>query len=138
MSLAKIVNVELQGLEIRDIYRINSSKESIKPLIVELNSAIKKDAILTAVRAFNKGRATGDKLNSEHLKIKGPSKPVFVSETLTFKAQKLHYLAREFAKEYNYKFCWTSKGVVYLRHSDGKPFVRIDEDADLAKLKTAA
>lgn len=137
-SLAKSVDMDIADYDIKDIYRINSNKDAAKPIMVELNSVLKKDDILQAVKNLNKGKAKGDKLNTEHLKIPGPSRPVYVSEMLTYKAQKLFYMARDFARQNNYTYCWTSKGIVYLRKSDGQGLVRIETESDFSKLLTKA
>lgn len=136
-SLAKSVDVELKDSDIKDVYRINSSKEAMKPLIVELNSVMKKESVVKAVKDFNRDRTKGDKLNSSHLKIPGPPRPVYVSETLTFYTQKLFFMAREFARENQYSYCWTSRGFIYLRKTDGQSLIRVSTEADLQKLKSA-
>lgn len=122
--------------EIKDIYRTNSGKETSKPIIVEFTSVLKKEKVLKATKDFNKTRRKEEKLSSETLKLPGTRKPIFLSETLTFKAQKLFYLSREFAKVNGYTFCWTSRGYVYLRKAENMPTVRIDTTADLENLKS--
>lgn len=138
LTLAKSVDIDLQESDIKDIYRINSSKESVKPIIVELNSVIKKESLLHAVKAFNKAKSSDCKLNTQHIKIPGPPQPIYVSETLTYKTQKLFYLAREFQRQNGYKFCWTSRGSVFLRQTEGGPLIRIHNELDLAKLGNTA
>ncbi|CAH0397920.1 unnamed protein product [Chilo suppressalis] len=134
-NLAQSVNTELQDYDIRDIYRVSSKKESAKPIIVELNSVISKEKILQAVKVYNKEAPKESKLNTINLKIPGTQRPVFVSESLTMKTQRLFYLAREFARDNEFTYCWTSKGYVYLRKAENLPFTRIDCDEDLAKLR---
>lgn len=133
-SLGQAVNVKLEESDIRDIYRINSSKDSTKPLIVELNSVIRKETLLSAIKIFNKNKNRNEKLNSTHLNIAGLATPIYVSETLTYKTQKLFFLAREFSRLNGYAYCWTSKGIVHLRKSEGHQLVRINTEADFAKL----
>lgn len=135
INMAKSIDVNLQESDIRDIYRINSSKEASKPIVLELNSVIKKESLIQSVKAFNKSKPKGSKLNSNHLNIPGKPTPVFVSELLTFKTQKIFFLSREFARNNEYQHCWTSKGVVHLRKADGKTLIRINSEADLDNLK---
>lgn len=94
----------------------------------------KKESILGAVKKLNKNKKNNEKLNSTHLNLSGPARPIFVSETLTYKTQKLYFLAREFSRLNNYDYCWTSKGMVYLRKSEDAPLIRINAEADLSKL----
>lgn len=135
--IAKLVDVNLQDSDIKDIYRVNSNKETAKPLIVELNSVLMKDNLLKAIKNFNKERTKGDKLNTLHLKISGPPRPVFLSETLTFNTQKLFHMTRVFARENQYSYCWTSRGLVYLRKAESHPLIRINSEADILKLKSS-
>lgn len=133
--LSKSVDVSLNDCDIKDAYRVTTNKEVIKPIIVELNSVIKKEKILQAVKQFNKNKPIGDKLSTSHLGIPGQTKPVFVSEALTVKTQKIFYMARKFVSEYNYSFCWTSRGIVYLRKAEGELAIRIETEEDLYKLR---
>lgn len=133
--LARSVNVDLNDCDIKDVYRVTTSKEIIKPIIVELNSVMKKEKIIQAVKHFNKGKANSDKLSTKQLDVPGQTKPVFMSEALTSKTQKLFYMARLFARDHHYSYCWTSKGFIYLRKAEGEPAIRVDGEADLNKLK---
>lgn len=135
-ALSKSVKFEIIDSDIRDIYRVSSKKETNKPIIVELNSVILKDKLLQAVKVFNKTKPRDEKLNTRHLHVQGPAKPVFISESLTLKAQRLFFLAREFARDNDYAFCWTSKGYVYLRKAENMPLLRSDRDEDLLKVQT--
>lgn len=136
-TIAKSVDIDLKDSDVKDIYRVNSNKTTVKPIIVELNSVLMKENIIKAVKIFNKGRPIGDKLNSSHLKISGPPRPVFLSETLTFNTQKLFFMTREFARENQFSYCWTSRGLIYLRKADGQPLFRINSEADIHKIKSS-
>ncbi|XP_011557012.3 uncharacterized protein LOC105387907 [Plutella xylostella] len=133
-SLGKTLNVDIHDHDIRDIYRIKS-KDSTNPIITEFSSVLKKEKILKASKDFNKNKSKGDKLNTSHFQIKTPVKPVFLSETLTYKAQRLFYLARDLQRNYNFAFCWTSHGVVYLRRDENSPQIRVTNETDLEGLR---
>ncbi|CAG9138719.1 unnamed protein product [Plutella xylostella] len=96
---------------------------------------MKKEKFLNAIKMFNKNKPKGEKLNTGPLQIQGPRKPVYLSESLTFKTQKLFYMARELQKNCNYAFCWTSHGSVYLRKEENGPLIRVLNEADLEKLR---
>lgn len=133
-SLSKTVNINLEEEHIRDIYRTSSKNDTLKPLIVEFTSVLIKEDILRAVKNFNKDKTRDGKLNTNHLNISGPVRPVYVSETLTFKTQRLFYMSREFARDNYYSYCWTSRGSVYLRKTEGQSLIRIQSESDLTKL----
>ncbi|KAG7296271.1 hypothetical protein JYU34_021396 [Plutella xylostella] len=115
-----------------DIYRSNVKNDSIGSIIVEISSKLQKDNFIRSVKNFNKGQS--ERLNTSHIKINGPIKQIFVSECLTKKGKRLFYMAREFAKENQYKFCWTLNGRVMLRKNEGAPMIRVDDEKDLTKL----
>lgn len=107
------------------------------PIIVNLNSTLKKGNIITAARTFNKNKKPVDRLNTSSLKMDGPATPIYVAESLTKKAKHLHYLARIFAKDYKYESCWTSYGKVYIQRNKEESRILIDGEETLEKLKTA-
>ena len=119
----------LQKTDIRDIFRINK-KEGIPTIIVDFVHPKTKQDIVKKVRNFNK-KNSSNKLNTSHIKLQGPSKPIYVSECLTQKAQRLYYLARNFAKDNLYQFCWTSRGRVYIKRAEEEKQILIDTAADL-------
>ncbi|CAK1553275.1 unnamed protein product [Leptosia nina] len=132
--MGKAINIDIRESDVRDIYRINS-KDSSNPIIAEFTSVLVKEKILSAVKSFNKKKQKGEKLNTGHFGTVGPIKPAFVTETLTQQTQKIFYLARTFQKEHGYDFCWTSRGVVYLRKNSNLSQIKIECQADLDKLK---
>lgn len=76
-----------------------------------------------------------NKLSAKHLGIKedGDS-PIYVSEQLTPKAARLHYLARDLTRSQDYKYCWTSFGKVYVRKDDKTPVIPITSEAQIHNL----
>lgn len=133
-EMGRALKVEIQDQDIKDIYRIKSSNESKSTVITELNTTLKKEAILQAIKAFNKGKSNNDKFNTEHLHSGYQKTPIFISESLTKRMQKLFYQAREFARLNNYSFCWISRGIVYLRKAENLPMAKIYTENDLARL----
>ncbi|KAJ2945348.1 hypothetical protein O0L34_g148 [Tuta absoluta] len=133
-NLGKIVKQPVQITEIKDIYRIKS-KTSDDTIVVNFTSTDMKENIIKSTKVFNKENKNA-KLNSVHLNIPGPSKPIYVAESLTTKGQHLYYLARKLAKTENFDSCWTSYGKIYVKKSANLPSTRINTEEDLAKLKT--
>lgn len=131
----EVLSVQIEQRDVRNIYRVSTAVPSNKPIIVEFNDILKKDEVMKSVKAFNK-RHPSNKLNTSHLSLHGPQKPVFITESLTFKTKKLYAMARDFAKTRTYKYCWTSRGAVYLRLKEGDPAVRINDEEDLVNLKS--
>ncbi|CAH2269991.1 uncharacterized protein LOC120627002 [Pararge aegeria] len=132
INTGKALNLEIQPYEIKDVFRIKTKIPENKTIIVDLNSVILKEKIMFAVRKFNKGQ---NRLSTEHLKITGPAKPVFISENLTSKMKRVFFLARDYAKTNDFRFCWVSHGKIYLRKREGGALFRISSESDLTKLQ---
>lgn len=131
-NIGSALNVPVQKTDIRDVYRINNKSEN-QPIIAEFTSVMLKESIVGSTKVYNKTYKTS-KFSTSNLKIQGPSKPVFISECLPAKTKKLFFLAREFAKQNGYKYCWTTRGQVYLRRADGSSLVKINNESDLEAL----
>lgn len=130
INTSKVLNVPIHQNQVKDIFRINTKDPKNKTIIVDLTSALTKEKVVSMFRKFNKG----SKLTTEHLHISGPVTPIFISENLSSKMKRLFYLARESAKEKDYKFCWVSHGKIFARRRENGPLVRILTELDLDKL----
>lgn len=133
-DICKVTNSDLLYSEIKDAYRV-STKTTKNTIIVELTSNITKNDILKKVKAYNKNYPK-QKLNSSHLGLMGKPVPIYLSENLTQKTKRLFFLARDMAKTFEYKYCWTSNGRVYLRKSDEAPHVLVKDENILESLKS--
>lgn len=132
--LSKNLDCKIVDSDIRDIYRVNG-KSQLKnsPIIVETCSTITRTNILRMCKAYNTKRK--EKLCAKHLGFtKNEDTPIFVSEQLTAKGARLHFLARDLAKSKSYKFCWTAFGRVYVRRNETSPKIRIDNEAQVHSL----
>lgn len=134
INTSKILNVPVQHYEVKDIFRVNHKDPGQRTIIVDLTSALLKEKVITMYRRFNKGTS---KLTTEHLRMGGPPKPIFISENLTPKMKRLFYLAREFSKGNDFMFCWVSHGKIFLRKRENGPLMRVMNEADLESFKTS-
>jgi hypothetical protein len=132
VNLSQILGAPILHHEIKDVFRINAKNQN-KPIIAEFTTVIAKEKIINAHKIFNKGQQ--GKLCTSDLKIEGPKMLIYMSESLTSKIRRIHFMARNFAAQHDYKFCWTSYGRVYLRKADGTQKIQIVDDGDLLKLK---
>lgn len=134
IKLGQILNIKIKNSDIRDIYRINS-KDKSDPIIIEFTTVFLKEKVLKETKTFNKNKNKTEKLNSNHLQLNQSTKPVYISETLTNKTQRLFFLSRTFQKNYNYSFCWTAHGTVYLRKDISSPHIKIVSEEQLEILR---
>lgn len=134
-SLSKSINCNLEARDIKDIYRVRNKTSDVKncPIVVELVSTIMKSELLRSAKSFNIRHK--EKLCAKHLGFKKEEyTPVYVSEQLTPKGARLHFLARDLAKSKEYKFCWTAYGKVYVRKSESSPIIPIKTEAQVHNL----
>lgn len=137
LKLSDSVGCKMERPVIRDIYRIKAKKNSTEntPVIVELNSTLVKNDVLRSCKSYNIKQKT--KLCARHLGMRTQEDtPIFVSEQLTPRAARLHFLARDLVKSKIYKYCWTAYGRVYLRKYDNTPVINIKSEAQIQQLIT--
>ena len=130
---ASVLETHLQRQDIKDVYRLKK-KDGVSTIMVDFTTTSPKDSIIRNLRQFNKNNSQ-NKLNTTHINKEGPSKPIYITEILTLKAQRLYYLARNYAKDNGYKFCWTSFGKVFLRKADGGKQILIKSESDITNLR---
>lgn len=129
---ANLLSSPIEKNAIKEVFRMGKKDDS-SLIIVDFNCALVKEKLIKGAREFNLKNKNG-KLNTNHLNMEGPAKPVYISEKLTPKAQRIYYLARNFAKENKYAYCWTSFGRVFLRQAEGQKQIPINSEADLKNL----
>ena len=133
--LSKYLNLDTESTSIRDITRLPSKKESLTSSVtVEFANTLTKTNFLVAVKNYNK-RNPKDKITSTHLNIKAAQEtPVYITELLTANSRRLFYLARNYAKEHQYNFCWTSNGRVMLKKEPDVQAIWVKSEEQLKQL----
>lgn len=138
VCLSKSITCDLKTTDIKDIYRIRGKRDGIvnTPIIVETYSTIIKNKIMKACKTFNIHQKT--KLCAKHLGLRtSEDSPIFVTEQLTAKAARLHFLARDLVKTKKFKYCWTAYGRVYLRKDDDTRLILVHSEAQIQDLINA-
>jgi hypothetical protein len=121
--------------DIKDVYRVGTNKphQQTSTIIAETNSALLKLELIKAAKNFNSKNPS--KLRAEHLGLSSNKEiQIYISEHLTSKGSRLHFLARDLKKSKNYKYCWTSYGKVYVRKSDDSPIIQINSEEQVQRL----
>lgn len=137
LRLSSTIGGTLRREDITDIYRVRGKKElQNPPIVIETSSTLIKTDILKLCKAFNV--KTKSKLCAKHLGFRtSEDTPVFISEHLTPRGSRLHFLARDLSKSKQYKYCWTAYGKVYVRKTDNSPIITIKSEAQVHQLKSA-
>lgn len=134
ISIAKVLNTPIDPHYVRDVFRINTKDPNNKTIIVDFTSVLPKEQLIRKYRDYNKSNKTS-KFNTETLHIKGPRKPVFISENLSPKMKRLFYVSKEYARTNSFDHCWLSNGKIFLRKKEGQAAVHIKGEEDLKILK---
>ncbi|KAJ8726708.1 hypothetical protein PYW08_015105 [Mythimna loreyi] len=131
LHTSKIIKCEMNSYDIKDIFRIKSKDPAHKTMIVNFTTVLRKEEFLEKYRKHN---MNSFKLTTEHLKIGGPAKPIFISENLSSRNKRLFFLARGVANTNNYKFCWVKHGKIFVREKEGSKHIHVKTEADLSLL----
>lgn len=133
VKLSENVGHPITNADVKDIYRIKNKREENSPIIVELSSTILKKDFLRSIKTFNVRHK--EKLCARHLgHTKNEYSPVYVSEQLTAKGARLHFISRDLVKTKGYKFCWTAHGRVYLRRHEDSPIILVRNEQQVQQL----
>lgn len=133
ITTVKVLDISLTQSDIKDVYRISTSKDSTsKTIIVDFVSTLLKEKVLNQYKKHNRDR---NRLTTEHIRLSGPAKPIFISENLTAYMKRIFFLARDFAKSNHFNFCWVKNGRIYIRKREGASVIRINDEKDLAQIQ---
>lgn len=133
---SELIECKVDDSAIRHIFRVKAKNQSPipSPIVVEFTTSSTKDIMIRSAREYNKNHST-NKLNTSQLKIEGSPRPIYITERLTYKTNRLYHLARELAKEQGFAYCWTTNGQVYIRKKDGATPICIKTENELVTLR---
>lgn len=127
-SLLKNTGIDYSPNDIKDIYRLPSKENALTATIVtEFTNTFIKEKFLKGAKLYNTLQP-GRHLNSGLLGLEGPETTLFISDHLTSKAKRLHFLARDFAKSENFQYCWIANGRVFLRKKEGEKYAVVKNE----------
>lgn len=133
-KVGDVISQPLTKSDIHDVYRLKTKKESnCNNIVVNFTTTLCKDGFIKQSRNYNKMHRD-NKLNTSHLQLPGPLKPIFIDESLTSLGRRLAYLARQFIAEHKYHSTWTSYGKIFIKKTHDSPALRVDCEQDLEKL----
>lgn len=135
-NLLKQLKLENLNPQVRDVYRLpkKNDKNNATTVIFEMSSTLARSTIIEHIKKFNRQHST-EQLSTTHLGIDTARLPIFVSEHLTPKNTRIHFLARDFARTENYKFCWVSNGNIFLRKDEHSPHILVKNEDVLKSIK---
>ncbi|KAH9639035.1 hypothetical protein HF086_003566 [Spodoptera exigua] len=134
-KIGKTVGIAISPTDLRDVYRLPGKHGSIRPIVAEFHTVQMKLSTLSSVRNFNNNKRTvEEKLNTELINIAGKRQAVYVADYLPASSRKLFHMSREYAKQNNFEYCWTSNGNIFLRKKQGDKQILVSSEQCLLDL----
>lgn len=106
--------------------KTNNVEKSIK-IILKLTTRQFKNDLLAAARS-RRG------LKAEDFGYSGNKTGIYLNDHLTSTNNKIFYMARQFCKENNYKYCWTKDCKIFVRQNDSSRIYRVTSEAGISSL----
>lgn len=132
-NISNSVNMErpIEESDINNIYRNKS-----ETVVVSFTSGLQKESLIACCKKYNKSKRLlkEPSLNTEVLKLPGPSRPIYISESLTSFTSHLFFQTREAVKSKKLVAAWTSHGTVYVKKEDTSRPTPIKHETDLQSL----
>lgn len=137
LQLAKCVKCPINDKDLYYVSRTakqNPSSSRPRSVLVRFSTPNIRDNLLAACIKFNKHNPK-EKLNTSHLGLSSDKPtPVYVTENLSPENKSLHALARQKAKELDYKFVWVRDGRIFMRKNQDSKYVWIRNTDSLSNL----
>lgn len=127
------VDLPIDRDDIRNIYRTKSQTASPGVVIVEFKSVTHKENIIKSSRIYNKTHKDS-KLSTATIQHSGPTRPLYVSESLTNNARHIFYLARKLHKDGRIVGCWTSHGRIFIQKTGASSALCVNTELELNKI----
>ncbi|XP_059054943.1 uncharacterized protein LOC131848986 [Achroia grisella] len=128
------INASVSNKDIKDVVVLNERGDK-STIVAEFTTSVLKYDVIRSAKEYNK-KNPSNRLNTTHIGLDGQISAIYISESLTRKARRLFYLARDVAKSENCKYCWSNNGKIYLRKSEDSRHIEIKDETQLTELKS--
>lgn len=132
-QIHKSLNINFNPADIKSAYRVATRRHGPRPIIVEYANVKIKEELLQAFKNYNKNNK-GDKLNTTIVDWSKSKDHIYIKESLTKNGNYLFYLARDLIRKSDWKFCWSNRGRIYVRKSEGSPAIEIINQEQIQQL----
>lgn len=126
-KLGNHIGVSIDPANINFITRARSDSK-YKPIIVGFTGRILKENFVAGAKSFKN-------LTAEDLGFSGITSRIFVNDHLTRENKQLLTKTKKVALEKNYQFTWVQNCKILVRKNETSPFIHVQCDEDLIKLK---
>ena len=122
-SVADAINVPFSQSHVASALRLRHTNAKFKPLVIRFTSTFTRDEWIAKKRAKKDLRAS-------EIVPSWPDSLIYINERSTASERSSLLEAKKLAKDYNFKFVWMKRGIIYLRKDDGAPVRRFTSSAD--------
>ena len=134
-KIGEMMRVEDKYLNIDVAHRLlTNSEERIPAIIVKFKSREDRDKFFEK-RSNLKGKTIEDIGYSKNHATEKIYHKIYINESLSVFTKLLFRKSREACRAHNYKHCYTSGGVVYVKKDRDLQKMRINHEGDLRKIK---
>ncbi|XP_072939720.1 uncharacterized protein [Epargyreus clarus] len=136
VQIAKVTGHNLQEGDVHKctrIAKINPENKRPRSVVVKFSNPRVRDTFMANVIQYNK-KHRDNKLNTSHIGIAGEKKPIYVVDHLIPETKRLHALARDKAKQLQYKFVWVKNGRIFMRKTESSEHIMIRDFSQLESL----
>ncbi|XP_063358618.1 uncharacterized protein LOC134648065 [Cydia amplana] len=130
-NIAKIAGVDITSANILHVNRVQPRVEAAgrpRNIVVQLNSQIIKDSILSGIR-----RRKG--ITSTDIGMPGEAAIIYVNEHLIPFYKQLRKETKDAANAASYKYVWVRNCKIFARKSDKSPIIFVKDANDINKIK---
>lgn len=132
VALSKRLGVDLDEKDIVFAGRVGPMRKADtdgapglpRPLVVRLARRAPRDALLQAARKRG--------VNTDDLKLPGPTRPLYINERLTRHNRLLFLKVKALARDAKLKYVWIRDARIFVRQEQGKPRYRIRTESDFS------
>ena len=121
-KIANKTNIALAEHDIADAYKNKKDK-----IFVEFTTFRKKSELMSKL---NRHRIDGSEINKNDTN----NNYIYINDRLTNSSKRLLWLAKNKAKQNNWKFVWVRHGVILARKEENQTIIRIECESDIEKL----
>jgi cell division protein FtsB len=129
-DVGAVIGVSVEESQINAAHRVPSFRSDRAPsLVVQFNTRAVRDHWLKQFKE-NRGTATSDKVNSSF-----PRTKMFINEHLSPINKLFLAKIKKKCRDIGYAYVWSREGKFFVRRANGEKCIRIDNEADIEKLK---
>lgn len=134
-KIGTVIDEPIKQDDIKNIFRTKHQSASPIPsaVFVEFKSVTQKENVIKSARVYNKTHKD-TKLSTAAIQYPGPTRPLYISESLTSNSRHVFYLARKLHKDGKIDSCWTNNGRIFIKKTAASSPTCVNTEQELSKI----